>query len=125
MIADGLALAVPSNAVERFLKGNGQSAFLGVQSQPVAFPRAVAEQTGQESGLLSLSVVEDSPAAKAGLLPGDIILSGGERKLIDGSDLIDLLHDLDPGTPLPLAVLRGGTRLDVTAILGSRPTEPQ
>ena len=123
MVAGGLALAVPSNTVERFLKGNGQSAFLGVQTQPVVFPRALAEQIGQESGLLALSVVEGSPAAKAGLLPGDILVAGGTQQFTDAPDLLALLRDLLPGTPLPLTVLRGGLQIAVTAILGQREQE--
>lgn len=123
MINGGLALAVPSNAVERFLKGNGQVAFLGVQAQAVALPATLAARAGQESGLLVLALVEGSPAGKAGLLPGDILIAAGREHLHDSDDLQALLRDLDPGTPLPITVLRAGERAELTAILGTRGEE--
>ncbi|HWE62633.1 MAG TPA: trypsin-like peptidase domain-containing protein [Chloroflexota bacterium] len=123
MIVGGLALAVPSKAVERFLNGTAQAAFLGAQTQAVALPAAFAQRFGQESGLMVLTLVEHGPAARSGLLPGDILLMGGKQSLIEIDDLIALLRDLEPGTPLPLTVLRGGERGEVTVILGRRPSE--
>lgn len=119
MIAGGLALAVPSSSVERFLSG-AQPAFLGVQTQVVALPEAFAQAVEQESGLMVLTLVEAGPAARAGLLPGDILIAGGRQSLADADDLVALLRDSTPGTPLPLTVLRAGQRRQVTAILGQR-----
>lgn len=123
MIAGGLALAIPSNAVERFLGGDPESSFLGVQTQAVAFPAAVVQRAGQQSGLMILSLVEHSPATLAGLLPGDILLTAGRRQLTGAGELLDVLREIRPGTPLPLTVLRGGEPTEVTAIVGRRVAE--
>src|ERR1700690_2579097 len=50
--------------------------WLGVALQAVAVPDALRESADQSSGLMVMSVVENGPAAQAGILAGDIILSG-------------------------------------------------
>ena len=123
MIAGGLALAVPSNTVERFLNGGAHPAFLGVQTQEVTFSAATASRAGQEGGLLVLSLVDASPAARAGLLPGDILLRAGNQPLSEAGDLLALLRDTLPGTPLPLAVWRADRPTEVVAIVAQREPE--
>lgn len=122
MVAGGLALAVPSATVERFLIGLTRPAFLGVETQVVTFPRGFGGLSGpeQESGLLVLGVVEGGPAARNGLLPGDILLGAASTPLNGADDLVAVLREHAVGTPLPLVIARGGRRLEVTAILGER-----
>jgi len=120
MIAGGLALAVPSNAVSRFLGLGAEAAWLGVQTQEVPLGPALAARVGQQSALLVLEVVDRSPAIAAGLLPGDLLLLAGAARLADPGDLIALLREALPGTPLEFTLLRGGERTTLTAILGRR-----
>ena len=126
MVVGGLALAVPSNVVERFVSGQLQPAFLGVQTQVVDLAGSSAERLGirQESGLMVLSVVEGGPAARNGLLPGDILVAAARWPLTDHDALVGVLRQCAAGTPLPLTIIRAGTLMDVTAILGQRETEP-
>jgi serine protease Do len=125
MVVGGLALAVPSNTVERFLAGKTRPAFLGVETQVVSFPKNFATQANisQETGLMVLGVVEGGPAARNGLLPGDILVKAGNTAVTDHQSLIAVLRDSTTGTPLPLTIIRGGATLEVTAILGERDTE--
>ena len=125
MIAGGLALAVPSNAVTRFLGAGAEAAWLGVQTQPVPLGPSLAARVGQESALLVLEVVAQSPAITAGLLPGDILLLAGAEPLTEPGDLLAILREALPGTPLELALLRGGERTTLTAILGRREQAPR
>ncbi len=73
------------------------------------------------SGLLVTEVDEGSPAAKAGLRAGDVLLSFDARKLDDGRDLRAAVLQAVPGQPLPLEVLRDGKKLQLTVTLA----EPQ
>lgn len=123
MVAGGLALAVPSSVVERFLRGQTKPSFLGVQTQVVAVPSGFGGATTQERALLVLSVVEGGPAARNGLLPGDLLLSAGGRALRGPDDLLAVLRENAVGTPLPLTIVRAGRQQDVTAILGERESE--
>lgn len=110
MIAGGIAVAVPSNTVERFLAGEVPGrAFLGIEGRGIPLPPALAAsfEAGDGAGLLVTDVAPASPAARAGLLPGDIILrvdgGGGFRRSTRR------LERLRPGAPARIEFLRGWT----------------
>jgi serine protease Do len=127
MVAGGLALAVPSNVVERFVAGKIAPAYLGVVTQLVQLGDGLATRSnaGQSRGLMVLSVAEGGPAARNGLLPGDILMAAGGQRLTTYEALIAVLRTCTAGTPLSLTILRGGVMLDLTAILGARDTETE
>src|SRR6202140_5838653 len=75
MVAGQLALAIPSNAVHQFLFAGPRSAWLGVTLHAVRVPRGNADAFG----LVILEVEPGSPAARASLLPGDILLGAEEN----------------------------------------------
>lgn len=118
MIAGGMAVAVPSNAVARFLAeealGRG---YLGILGQPVPLPPAIAAALRSEdgAGLLLITVIDGSPAARAGLLPGDVIVG-----LDDARGRLDRiaarLRRLRPGNAVRLELLRGGVPRVVEAV---------
>ena len=106
MIASGLALAVPSKAVTRFLSG-ARTPRLGVVVQP-----AVVLSGRQESAaLLVTDVAPESAAARAGLALGDAIVGAGGHTLGAGYDLVGLLDEWDVAIPLPVDVVRAGSVL--------------
>jgi len=76
----GQVIVIPTATIARvvpLLLKDGRIArgWLGVALQAVAVPDALRESAGQSSGLMVMSVVENGPAAQAGILAGDIILS--------------------------------------------------
>jgi serine protease Do len=79
MIAGGLALAIPSNAVAAFVADQRDTVSLGVTLRPV------------QPGLLILEVAPNSPAARASLLPGDILVDLSVEELYEVIDKSDLL----------------------------------
>jgi serine protease Do len=122
MVAGGLALAVPSNVVERFVSGRLRPAFLGVRAQLVDLQGSTAPSLGvrQECGLLVLAVVAGGPAARGGLIPGDILVTAAKWPLTDHDALAGVLAQCAAGTPLPLLIIRAGALMDITVILGER-----
>jgi len=102
MVAGRLALAVPTNEVSKFLSVGARRARLGVTLRPVLVPR------GRESsvGFVILEIEPGSAAARASLLPGDIVL-GDERGAFQSLD--DLAFALEGDTPrtIRLEFLRG------------------
>jgi serine protease Do len=88
MIAGRLALAVPSNDVARFLATSSSRVTLGVTLRPIP-----------NLGLLILEVAPDSPAARASLLPGDLLI---------GIDPAELYHSIEHLDSFSLKFTRGG-----------------
>jgi serine protease Do len=106
MIVRGLALAVPSDEVERFLAAERRPA-LGVTLRPVVVARG-AERRG---GLLVLEVAAASAAEAGGLAIGDVILGVAGRPLTSPDDLTAALDATRSEVPLRIELLRGGRRL--------------
>jgi serine protease Do len=102
MVAGRLALAIPSSDVHPFLFAGPRSAWLGVTLHPVRVPRGNAHTFG----LVILEVEAGSPAARASLLPGDILLGTEENPFQSTGDLARSLETSGP-RPLRLEVLRG------------------
>lgn len=114
-----LTLAMPTlkRVVEALQKhGSVRRGYLGVSAQPVRLP----EGAGQEVGLLLASVEPGSPAAKGGLMLGDVILSLNGKALGRPHDLLSALSELQAGSPVSLKVWRGGQTHEFSVTLGER-----
>jgi serine protease Do len=116
VLGPGVAIAVPSNTVERFLFERGPGgAVLGVAGQPVELA-ALPEQ----GGVLVAEVVEGSAAESAGLMVGDVLLAIDGAPARNGDELLHALGSRGPGEPRRLSFLRGGRRCEVTVIPRAR-----
>jgi S1-C subfamily serine protease len=117
----GLGLAVPVNSttlrIVRILRADGRvrRAFLGLVSMPAPLPDDVAERTGQRAGLRVVEVVGGSPAHRAGLHAGDLVLTVGRKQVSDAQGIQRQLFAEAIGAELPVTVLRGGAMVDVFA----------
>lgn len=110
----GLLLpAVTVARVVQALRAGGRvpRAHLGVALQSAAVRLAGDTRTG----LLVTHVADDGAAARAGLLVGDVIVEARGRATPALADLRDVLEALDPGAALPLALARGGARIELHA----------
>lgn len=122
----GGGLTIPAVALTRIVGdllagGKVRRAYLGISSQGVRLPAALAASLdGQESGLLIVSVEPGSPADQAGLLIGDILVAFGGSKVTDTDDLQSLLGVGRIGQPTPASILRGGEAKDLTITVGER-----
>jgi S1-C subfamily serine protease len=122
----GQGIAIPVAAAERVIdvllaKGRISRAYVGIGSQPVALPPALAAKIGgQESGLLIVSVEAASPGERAGLLVGDILVGMSDEAIADAGDLQARLGPERVGAQVTLRVLRGGEPLELSATLGER-----
>jgi len=110
MVAGRLALAVPSNAVADFLSGadsnrNASDAWLGVTLYPVQVPKS-GSRVAKTFGLVVLEIEPASPAARASLLPGDILLGTEGKPFSLLEDLSRALGGIGPRV-LRLEFLRG------------------
>jgi predicted metalloprotease with PDZ domain len=94
--------------------------WLGITMDEISPSMARALGLDEERGVLIDDVVDGSPAAQAGLEPGDVILSVAGEEVADSKDLVRAIQRFDPGDEIDVDVLRGGQRESVTVTLGER-----
>lgn len=116
MINGALSLAIPSQAVERFVAGGrtGTAAFLGINGIIVPL-----RDPAQPIGFLLTDVLDGTPADRAGLLIGDVVIAIDGAPLQDQESLPAALLRLSHGAPVELHVHRGGEPRTFTVV----PTE--
>jgi len=125
----GIGFAIPSNMARAVLtqlreRGRVERSWLGVTIQTVTPELAESFRlAGAPRGALVASVEEGSPAARAGLRPGDIILRFDEEEIGDAAELPWLASTAGVGRTVRLQVFRDGTKRDVTLTLGRMPEE--
>jgi serine protease DegS len=78
-----------------------------------------ARQDG--NGVRVMQVVPEGPAAKAGLVPGDVVLSVQDRAVSSPGDVTGLIAEHQPGAELSVRVLRGGRLMTLRITLSARP----
>ncbi|MCI3275386.1 S1C family serine protease [Streptomyces cylindrosporus] len=122
-IADvGLGLAIPVNGTSRKIiatllsTGRVRRAYLGVAGIPAPLPPAVRAHTGRRIGLRVVEVVPGSPAARAGLRGGDLLLTADGDPVNSAQALQRLMLEDAIGRPLALTALRGDALVDVIAV---------
>lgn len=101
MIAGPFALAIPAGTVQSFLSAKSQPPLLGVTVRPVSI-----RVESSRFGLILLEVEKDSPADRASLLQGDVLVSANNDPLRDPGDLY---RAISRGGALVLGFLRGDT----------------
>ncbi|GAA4615761.1 S1C family serine protease [Saccharopolyspora hordei] len=115
----GLGLAIPINATTRRIiatlvrDGRVRRAYLGLVTTPAPLPDDLVERTGQQTGLRVVDVVRGSPAARAGLHRGDLVLTAGGTPVRDAQGLQRLMFAEAIGRPLQITVTRNGALVDV------------
>ncbi len=124
-IIGGVALGIPAATAWQIAEtltqhGHMKRGFLGISSQPVNLPEGQRGGGTQEHGLLLVRVEPDSPAAKAGLLIGDILVALDGQPVQDAEDLQALLRGERVGKSVPASIIRGGSAQTVQVTIGER-----
>ncbi|HUW40268.1 MAG TPA: S1C family serine protease [Rectinemataceae bacterium] len=106
-------------------RGFASGAWLGVSTVPVEAPEGFASLfgDGREEALMVANVQTGGPAALAGLLPGDLVVSLGGKAARSPAELLAILDEAVPDAELELVLVRGGQRLELRVRPSARPKD--
>jgi S1-C subfamily serine protease len=121
----GLSVVIPSPIVWKTAAGllehgKMKRGYLGIAGQPARLPDTQRPNPQRAQALLVVGVTPDSPADKAGVLVGDLVLEFDRQPIESPEDLMARLHSDSIGRELALRVLRGTTDVTVTVVVGER-----
>ncbi|MGH7853179.1 MAG: S1C family serine protease [Candidatus Binatia bacterium] len=124
----GIGFAIPSNMARTVMdqlidSGKVRRGQLGIAIQPVTGEQAEKLGLKESQGVLVASVAPKSPAARAGLRPGDVIIAFQGQPITDGNTLRNRIASTLPGTQVKLSILRDRREQEVQVTLGEY--EPQ
>lgn len=119
----GLGLAVPINSTTRRIiaalmsEGRFRRAYLGITGGPRPLPPRMARALGREVGIEVVEVVGDSPAARGGLRPEDLILEVDSVGVSEAGDLQRLMVGEVIGKTVTIKALRSGELIELSVVL--------
>ncbi|HEV2442740.1 MAG TPA: S1C family serine protease [Steroidobacteraceae bacterium] len=122
----GQILVIPAATIERIApallaSGHVPRGWLGIALRPVAVPDELRPAAGEATGLMVMSLSPEGPAAKAGIVPGDIILSVDGTSARRLRSVLAHLGSDSVGKTVALRVIRGGAVIAVEATITERP----
>jgi putative serine protease PepD len=122
--SSGVGFATPANSDVRIAKeiiatGRARNAYVGVSLDQTVSGGAAIAKTASQNG--SAPIVPGSPAAKAGLQPGDIITAVDGTHVASVNQFVATIANYAPGTTVTLNVNRDGQTKTVKLTLGSQP----
>ena len=124
----GVGFAIPIDQVKRVTEdlindGKVTRGWLGVSIQDIDDNMAKALKLDDKQGAIVSEVFEDSPAAKSGLKPHDIIIKVDGKSISNSSNLKNMVSSGRPGDKVKLIVLRNGKAKKIILQLGTRPNQ--
>jgi serine protease Do len=122
----GIGFAIPINMTQAVMTalietGKVTRGFLGVVIQDVTQDLADALGVKPGSGVLISSVGADSPASKAGMKQGDLIVSFNNKEVKTSNQLRNTVAGVPPGSTVPVVLMREGKPLNVNVQVGEQP----
>jgi Do/DeqQ family serine protease len=126
----GIGFAIPvslaKSVMEQIIKtGSVTRGWIGVEVQDMTPDLAESFGVKLGQGALIAGVMRNSPADKAGIKPGDVLLTVGNQPVKDAQVMLDLIAALPPGEPARFTLSRAGKSQEATVTIGKRPKPPR
>ncbi len=126
----GIGFAIPAEIaapiVEKLRKGEAiERGYLGVRIQPLSEDLAASLGLAHNKGEFVQGVEPGQAAANAGIRSGDVVVKVAGKEVTRDQTLSFLVANTQPGTNIPVELIRNGKRMTVTARVGSRPSEEE
>ena len=122
----GIGFAIPVSTAKQVLEGivkDGQvtRGWIGVEPQELNPELAETFNVKVKSGVIITGVLQNGPAAQAGIQPGDVIVAVDGKAVSTVSELLGAVAGLKPGTAAPLSVLRRDGKTEIAVTPSKRP----
>ena len=126
----GIGFAIPVSTVKTVMEAiikNGQvvRGWIGVEPQDITPELADSFGLQKTSGTIIAGVLKGGPADKAGVKPGDILLSVADKPVTDTISMLNLVAQLTPGDKIKVTVLRKAREASLDLTVGRRPRMKQ
>lgn len=123
----GLGFAIPINMAKAVMaellsKGRVVRGYLGVTAQDIDDSLIKPLKLQDGAGALVSDVTPGSPADRAGIKAGDVIVGFGGKAVGGSTDIHNWAAQTAPGSQVPIVILRNGQRTEATATMGEQPT---
>ena len=124
--SNGIGFAIPASIATDIMQeliDHGQviRGWIGVETQPLTEDLARSFGVSKNAGVLISGVYRRGPAANADILPGDILTHMNGQKITDGRAAMNQVADFEPGTEIPVKLLRDGQTIERVILVGQRP----
>jgi serine protease DegQ len=125
----GIGFAIPVSLAKQVMdqiirEGSVIRGWIGIEAQDVTPELAESFRLKNTDGALIAGVLSNSPAERAGLKPGDILVGVDGKEVTDSSSMLNLVSNLKPDTQAVLKIIRAQKELDIPITVGRRP-KPQ
>ncbi|MEO7242274.1 MAG: trypsin-like peptidase domain-containing protein, partial [Variovorax sp.] len=122
----GIGFAIPVSTARQVLEsivkdGKVTRGWIGVEPNNVSPELASLFGVKAERGVIITGVLQDGPAARAGIQPGDVVTAVNDKSVANVQELLARVAALKPGTASQFALQRGTSKLQVDVVPGPRP----
>jgi serine protease DegQ len=122
----GIGFAIPVTTVKSVMDSiisTGQviRGWIGVEPQDITPELAESFNLTRKSGAIIAGVLKGGPADKAGIRPGDILISVEDQSIADTTEMLNLIAQLTPGSKAKMTVLRKSKETTLNVTVGKRP----
>ncbi len=122
----GIGFAIPVTTAKQVMEsiiksGHVVRGWIGIESQDITPELAETFGLGQQRGAIIAGVVRNGPADKAGIKPGDILLSVDGKAVNDTTEMVNLIAQLAPASKAKMTLLRKNKQAVVDVTVGKRP----
>jgi serine protease DegS/serine protease DegQ len=123
----GIGFAIPvsiaRNVLEQIVaRGEVTRGWVGVEIQDITPELAESFGLKDAKGALIAGVLRNSPADRAGIRPGDVLIAVGDQTVDDPKTMLDTVAALEPGRTTRFRVRRGAEAVELDVEIGRRPT---
>lgn len=122
----GIGFAIPVSIAKQVMEqivrqGSVTRGWLGIEAQDLTLELADSFQLRTTHGALIAGIIKGSPAERAGLKVGDVLIEINSMKVIDGTSMIGIISELNPNKQAILKIARNHKEIEIPVMIGLRP----